>query len=68
MKIAHLILAHRDLPHIIRLTNVLKEFSDVYIHLDKNTDEKDLFQMFKDDDKVVFIGRRLHSEWGGYQR
>ena len=38
MRIAHLILAHTDPAHIARLAKRLSQFSDVYIHIDKNID------------------------------
>lgn len=38
MQLAHLILAHTDLDHVCRLTKRLLGISDVYIHIDANTD------------------------------
>jgi len=39
MKIAYLILAHKDPAHIGRLTRALSDSGDVYIHIDSRFDE-----------------------------
>ena len=65
MKLAHLILAHRDIPHLIRLTNVLCNFSDVYIHIDKQTDMTAYECAVKGVKNVHILYNRYHCEWGG---
>ena len=66
MQLAHLILAHTDLDHVCRLTKRLLGFSDVYIHIDANTDASELIKALSNYDSCYFIGNRLHCDWGGW--
>lgn len=66
MKIAHLIMAHQDFEHILRLVNRLSKFSDVYLHIDVKADASWLFDKIKNNPKVFLIENRLHCEWGGW--
>lgn len=65
MKLAHLVMAHQDMPHIVRLAKVLKRFSDVFIHVDKLSDETELLREFQSDGHVFILENRYHCEWGG---
>ena len=65
MRIAHLILAHTDLPHVRRLAERLLPISDVFIHIDRDTDDSALRAALTGRDGCYFITERLHCDWGG---
>lgn len=68
MKIAHLILCHNDLPHIVRLTKRLSAFSDVFIHVDKKwKDGIKLEEILKDIKNCYFVKKRERCRWGSYK-
>ena len=64
MKIAHIILAHRDFEHIERLVKRLATFSDIYIHIDSLVDQSDLVEALKDIKNCFFLQNRIHCGWG----
>lgn len=66
MKLAHLILAHKDPEHIGRLVNVLAEYSDVYIHIDSSVNEELFQREMSKAANVRFIPReyRKRCRWG----
>ncbi|MGN0558026.1 MAG: beta-1,6-N-acetylglucosaminyltransferase [Acutalibacteraceae bacterium] len=66
MKIAHLILAHTDPEHIYRLVNRLLQFSDVFIHIDRNTDAQWLIDKLSNSNNCYFVNPRLHCNWGAW--
>lgn len=65
--IAHLVMAHTDIQHITRLVRRLSVFSDVFLHFDKNSDDKELLDNLKDliGHGVYYLQPRLHCAWGG---
>lgn len=66
MKVAHLILAHKAPAQLERLVQALTHpQADVYIHLDKKTDEKP-FAALATLPGVQFTKCRLDVKWGGY--
>lgn len=68
MKLAHLILAHKDPEHIGRLANILAEYSDVYIHIDCSANEELFRKAVGEAANIRFIpggGYRKRCWWGG---
>ena len=66
MKIAHLILAHKDPEHIKRLAKVLSQFSDVFIHIDLRVDESVFRTGLEHYPNVFFTEKRIKCYWGGW--
>jgi hypothetical protein len=66
LKIAHLILAHKDPEHIQRLARVLSQFSDVFIHIDLKVDESIFRTGLELDPNVFFTEKRIKCYWGGW--
>lgn len=66
VRIAHLILAHKDPEINARVVRRLCEFSDVFIHIDKNSDVSCFEKLVEDTTNCFFIQKRLHCEWGGW--
>lgn len=66
MRIAHLILAHRDPEHIGRLSKKLSDYSDVYIHIDCSVNEEPFRKTVGNADNIFFIRKRFRCWWGGY--
>lgn len=66
MKIAHLILCHNDPQHITRLCKRLSEFSDVYVHVDAQSD----LSLFTNDlqslSNIHFLSKRIDIKWGSF--
>jgi Core-2/I-Branching enzyme len=66
MRVAFLIMAHKDPPQIERLLNKFKHGSfDFYIHLDKKTDIRD-FAYLGEMEGVRFIRQRIKVRWAAY--
>ena len=66
MRIAHLIMAHKNPGQLERLIVTMKHtMFDLYIHLDKKTDIKS-FRHLDKHDNVFFIMYRIECNWGGY--
>ena len=65
MKIAHLIMAHKDPEHVNRLATRLSSISDVYIHIDLKADLT-VFHELNTETNVHYLGDRLNIEWGGW--
>ena len=66
MKIAHLILAHKNPAQLERLIDALTHPAfDVYIHLDKKTDIAP-FRYLADKQNVFFVANRAPVYWAGY--
>lgn len=61
MRIAYLILAHKNPEQVKRLVRLLD--SDVYIHIDRKSD-MDKFHI--SDPKVKYINKRVNITWGGF--
>lgn len=66
MRLAHIILAHRDPEHIGRLSKKLSSYSDVYIHIDSSVGEEPFCKSVGDVKNVFFIKKRFRCWWGGY--
>ncbi|MCI9197115.1 MAG: beta-1,6-N-acetylglucosaminyltransferase [Lachnospiraceae bacterium] len=66
MRLAYLILGHKDPEHIGRLSKKLSNYSDVYIHIDSSVDEIPFRKVVGSLDNVFFIQRRFRCWWGGY--
>ncbi len=68
MKIAHLILAHKNPAQIARLISRLKHpDANFFIHLDFKTDIQPFLYLEKEG-KVVFIKNRIKVYWAGYSQ
>jgi hypothetical protein len=67
MRIAHLIMAHKNPLQLSRLINRLKSANaDIYIHLDAKIDIKPFKQQIKLTTGVNFINNRNNCNWGGF--
>lgn len=66
VKIAYLILAHTDPTHIKRLSSVLSNTGDVYIHVDLKSNIQDFKELLETMKKVYLIDNRIEVFWGGY--
>ena len=67
MKIAYLILAHKNPRHLQRLINALQyDNTAFFIHVDAKVNNLDEFKLFKSFDNVYFIKRRVDVQWGAY--
>ncbi|WP_163710543.1 beta-1,6-N-acetylglucosaminyltransferase [Mangrovibacterium lignilyticum] len=66
-KIAYLILAHNDAPHLARLIKKLNLQADFYIHIDKKTDTKPFEQLVKSSSNIYYVSetKRVDVQWGG---
>lgn len=63
MRVAHLIMAHRNPSQLLRLIKKLEHpDADFYIHIDKKVD----ITIFKELVNVTFITNRTSINWGGY--
>lgn len=66
MRIAHLILAHKNPPQLERLIRTLHhEDADVYIHLDGKVDDRTFVYLARQE-RVYLIKNRVRVFWGGY--
>ncbi|MGB3006850.1 MAG: beta-1,6-N-acetylglucosaminyltransferase [Chitinophagaceae bacterium] len=66
MKIAHLILAHKNPLQLERIIKALEHpLFDFYIHIDKKADI-DLFTSLAEKENVFFIKNRAKINWAGY--
>lgn len=66
MRIAHLIIAHKNPGQLERLIVAMKHaMFDLYIHLDKKTDIAS-FRHIESHENVYFIKNRIECNWGGY--
>lgn len=69
MKLAYLILAHRNFSHLVRLIHALScEDAFIFVHIDKkcNVDIEALKKQVHNNDRVYFINRRNVISWGGF--
>jgi hypothetical protein len=66
MRIAHIIIAHKNPIQLERLLNVMSHPDfDFYIHIDKKIDIRP-FEYLKEISGVNFISKRNICNWGGY--
>ena len=69
MKIAYLILAHKNPRHLQRLINALQyDNTAFFIHVDAKVNNLDEFKLFKSFDNVYFIKRRVDVQWGAFPK
>ncbi len=70
MKIAFLISAFTDAPHLLRFVNSLPSDSDCYVHIDASYDVKPFVDLLRSCDnrqgRVVFIEKRTKVMWGSF--
>lgn len=66
MKIAYLILVHKDPHQIQRLIDGIKDSGDFYIHVDKKKDVKPFLKLLAKRENVHFIRRRIGVTWAGW--
>lgn len=62
-KLAFLISAHTDAPHLLRLVDSLPRHSDFYIHIDRKADLS-VFRAVLSRPNVHFIAHRVDVVWG----
>ena len=66
MKIAYLILAHKEPQQLARLADRLSKTGDVYIHIDKNQNFNDFALVLKDMPRVYLESKRNRVSWAGW--
>lgn len=64
-RIAYIISAYKDAPHLARLVDALNKDADFYIHIDLKSDIKPFEEALGD--KVTFVSRHWVS-WGGWEQ
>jgi len=66
MRVAHLIMVHKNPEQVFRLANALNHPQcDVYLHVDKKIDSTP-FNAIAKTDRVYFIKNRVECNWGGF--
>lgn len=76
MVIAFMVAAHTDLEQLIRLCKKLKDYGDVYIHVDKNTSNDYYTNLKKYANshnlsgyyKTIVVDKRVVVKWGAYSQ
>ncbi len=67
MKIAYLILAHKNPPQLTKLISTLNNSeSDIYIHIDKKHSLYEYKKNISIAKNIHFIKRRVNIKWGGF--
>ena len=68
MKIAYLILCHKDPEHIDRLVKKVTVGTDniAFIHVDAKSDASLFKKRIQDNKQAVFLQKRTDVRWGGY--
>lgn len=64
-RIAYIISAYKDAPHLARLVDALNKDADFYVHIDLKSDIKPFEEALGD--KVTFVPRHWVS-WGGWEQ
>ena len=64
-RIAYIISAYKDAPHLARLVAALDDRADFYVHIDLNADIHPFEEALGD--KVTFVPRHRIS-WGGWKQ
>jgi hypothetical protein len=62
-RIAYLIIAHVDAPHLARLVRALDDTGDIYVHLDAKADVEEFKRALVGGPEVVFIEPRVRISW-----
>lgn len=65
VKIAYLVLAHRDSEHIQRLVKRASRTGDIFLHIDAKSDV-DIYSFEDMPDNVKVMETRFRTEWGGF--
>ena len=66
MKIAYILLVHKDPDQILRLVKSLGETGDFYINVDKKSKFEPFEETFTGIDNVYFLKRRINVTWAGW--
>ena len=67
MRIAYLILCHKDPQHIARLVNkITDDNADAFIHIDVEVDDTQFKQLLDRNEYVYFVKDRIKPYWGGF--
>ncbi|MCI1682369.1 MAG: beta-1,6-N-acetylglucosaminyltransferase [Bacteroides sp.] len=64
-RIAYILSAYRDAPHLVRLIEALDFNADFYVHIDLKADMRPFKELLKD--RVTFVPRHWVS-WGGWEQ
>lgn len=64
-RLAYIISAYKDAPHLARLIDALDDDADFYVHIDLKADSRPFEELLKD--KVTFVPRHWVS-WGGWEQ
>ncbi|WP_418697173.1 beta-1,6-N-acetylglucosaminyltransferase [Bacteroides sp.] len=64
-RIAYIISAYRDAPHLARLINALNEDADFYVHIDQKADSRPFKELLED--KITFVPSHWVS-WGSWEQ
>lgn len=64
-RIAYIISAYKDAPHLSRLIKALDEDADFYVHIDQKADSRPFKELLGD--KVTFVQSHWIS-WGGWEQ
>lgn len=65
-RIAYIISAYKDAPHLSRLIKALDEDADFYVHIDRKADSRP-FKELLPEGKVTFVQSHWVS-WGGWEQ
>ncbi len=66
MKIAYILLTHKDPEQLLRLVNCLKETGDFYINIDKKSDSEPFYKLLQNESAVHFLRKRINVTWAGW--
>ncbi len=66
MKIAYLIMAHRDPGQVKRLVESIIDSGDCFIHIDKKTDDAPFRAILADYERVFFMKNRTRVNWAAW--
>lgn len=66
MKIAYILLAHKDPEQLVRLVSSLKGTGDFFIHIDKKSNIKPFYDCFKSNSTVFLLKKRINVTWAGW--
>lgn len=67
MKHAILILAHKDIPHLIHLIEFFERDCDVFVHIDKKCSvSPEEISRLSNMPQVTYISRKYPVRWGGF--
>jgi len=64
-RIAYILSAYQDAPHLVRLIEALDFNADFYVHIDLKADMRPFKELLKD--RVTFVPRHWVS-WGGWEQ